>query len=89
MTFDDRYHLHVGYYENGKDVEAIFMKEQDTNKWFLFFDNTYYNTSIDNNEYHFFEGFGHLVKEYTLEEELTFELGSQLLKNFLLEKSII
>ncbi|MGX6445764.1 DUF3986 family protein [Neobacillus sp. K501] len=37
MIFDDRYHLHVGYYEEGHDLEAIFMKVQNEDKWCMFF----------------------------------------------------
>lgn len=37
MEFDDKFHLHVGYYENNNDIEAIFLKQKDKDVWYLFY----------------------------------------------------
>ncbi|MGM7635902.1 DUF3986 family protein [Bacillus sp. Hm123] len=29
MKFDEKYHLNVGYYEDGYDLEAVFFKVKD------------------------------------------------------------
>ncbi|WP_226620038.1 DUF3986 family protein [Cytobacillus firmus] len=89
MIFDDRYHLHVGYYEDGHDIEGIIMKEKNGEKWCLFFDNDYYKKILNNKDYKFYEGFGLLVREYHINDDLTFEIGSQLLKDFLIEENVI
>ena len=36
--YDDRYHLHLGYYENGFDIEAIAFKRKSQGIWDIFFD---------------------------------------------------
>ncbi|MGD7007952.1 DUF3986 family protein [Metabacillus sp. 84] len=45
MLYDDRYHLHVGYYENGEDFEAIAYKRQSQETWDIFFDFEQYGLS--------------------------------------------
>lgn len=87
MIFDDRYHLHVGYYEDGHDLEAIFMKVQNEDKWCMFFDHEQYKTPINHHEFQFYKGFGLLVKVY--HGDVAFENGSKLFKDFLLDKGII
>jgi len=34
-------HIHIGYYENGHDVEAIAFQDQSTNSWDMFFNDSY------------------------------------------------
>jgi hypothetical protein len=89
MIFDDRYHLHVGYYEEGHDLEAIFMKVQNEDKWCMFFDQEHYKTSINLNEFEYYKGFGLLVREYFINGDLSFESGSKFFKDFLLDNKII
>lgn len=38
MLYDERYHLHVGYYDNGFDLEAVALKRQLEEVWDIFFD---------------------------------------------------
>jgi len=36
MLYDDRYHLDLGYYQNGFDIEAIAFKRQSEKIWEIF-----------------------------------------------------
>lgn len=36
MRFDSNQHLHIGYYENGYDLEAVAYKVLDEDKWIVF-----------------------------------------------------
>ncbi|WJQ11910.1 DUF3986 family protein [Geobacillus stearothermophilus] len=38
MKFDPNQHLHLGYYENNVDLEAVAYKIQNENKWVVFLD---------------------------------------------------
>jgi len=37
MRYDSRYHLHLGYYENGHDLEAVALKQEKEAVWDVFF----------------------------------------------------
>jgi hypothetical protein len=88
MIFDDQYHLHVGYYENGHDLEGIMMKLVDEEKWCLFFDDQYDHIPINRHDYQWYEGFGLLVREYEI-SDMNYEMGSRLFMEFLKENKII
>ena len=36
--YDDKYHLHLGYYEDNCDYESIAFKRQSEDIWDIFFD---------------------------------------------------
>jgi Protein of unknown function (DUF3986) len=38
MKYDDKYHLHLGYYENNCDYESIAYKRLSEDVWDVFFD---------------------------------------------------
>ncbi|MGD7022260.1 DUF3986 family protein [Rossellomorea vietnamensis] len=38
MNFEEHQHLHIGYYENGFDLEAVAYKIQGEDKWVVFLD---------------------------------------------------
>lgn len=38
MKYDDKYHLHLGYYENECDYESIAYKRLSEDVWDVFFD---------------------------------------------------
>ncbi|WP_113929468.1 DUF3986 family protein [Bacillus sp. P14.5] len=38
MNFESHQHLHIGYYENGFDLEAVAYKIQGVDKWVVFLD---------------------------------------------------
>lgn len=84
MEFDDRFHLHVGYYENDNDIEAIFLKQKDKDVWYLFFENEFYNLELSKEKYPESSDFGTLIGKYQAsEDDMTFEYGSLLFKDFL------
>ena len=37
-VYDDRYHLHLGYYEGNRDYESVAFKRKTEDKWDIFFD---------------------------------------------------
>lgn len=79
--FDDTQHLHVGYYEDGKDIEGIFFKVAGEDTWCLFFEPSFYQIHL-HGSYEWNSSFGALV--LTLEtEELTYERGCEFFKQFL------
>jgi Protein of unknown function (DUF3986) len=38
ILYDDKYHLHLGYYEDNCDYESIALKRQSQDIWDIFFD---------------------------------------------------
>jgi hypothetical protein len=38
IVYDDRYHLHLGYYEDNCDYESAAFKGQSEDVWDIFFD---------------------------------------------------
>lgn len=42
VLYDDRYHMHLGYYEKGFDLEAVALKRQSQATWDVFFDFHFY-----------------------------------------------
>ncbi|WP_188048345.1 DUF3986 family protein [Bacillus sp. CH30_1T] len=89
MIFDDRYHLHVGYYKNQKDLEAIFLKVKDQNIWCMFLENDFYKLNLSE-EYPAIKDFGLLIGIYLIEsEDLSVEQGSELFEKFLNDQNIV
>ena len=83
INFDDNYHLHVGYYEDGYDLEAVFFKVKDEDKWCMFFDNDSYNILFNDKHYQRYEDFGLLINQYQIkEEDMTYEYGSLIFEKF-------
>ncbi|WP_338471636.1 DUF3986 family protein [Niallia sp. XMNu-256] len=55
--YDNRYHLHIGYYENNNDVECVALKRQFEDVWDVFFDFEHYGYRIPENTLSI-EGYG-------------------------------
>jgi Protein of unknown function (DUF3986) len=90
LIFDDRYHLHVGYYKNQKDLEAIFLKVKDQNIWCMFLKNDFYKLNISEEQYPAIKDFGLLIGIYLIEsEDLSMEQGSELFEKFLNDQNIV
>jgi hypothetical protein len=90
LIFDDRYHLHVGYYKNQKDLEAIFLKVKDQNIWCMFLENDFYKLNLSEEEYPAIKNFGLLIGIYLIEsEDLSVEQGSELFEKFLYDQNIV
>jgi hypothetical protein len=90
LIFDDRYHLHVGYYKNQKDLEAIFLKVKDQKIWCMFLENDFYKLNLSEEEYPAVKDFGLLIGIYLIEsEDLSVEQGSELFEKFLNDQNIV
>ncbi|WP_078378691.1 DUF3986 family protein [Sutcliffiella halmapala] len=37
LRFDERMHMHAGFYEQGLDLEGVFLKVDNKDIWCLFF----------------------------------------------------
>ncbi|MFC4388288.1 DUF3986 family protein [Gracilibacillus marinus] len=85
MLFDENLHMHVGYYEDGHDIEGIFLKVYEKDIWCLFYNDEIYKIKISNKSvYPFINNFGHLVGIHHISApDFTEEQGNQLLKKFL------
>ncbi|WP_186580202.1 DUF3986 family protein [Aquibacillus kalidii] len=87
MLYDDRYHMHLGYYENGFDLEAIAFKRQAQEIWDIFFDFEQYGMkkTIQESE---LKGFG--IKIFSIEmEELDYHFGAKTFEQWLTNQRII
>lgn len=85
---DDTMHVHVGYYEQGLDVEGVFFKSLETGKWQLFFDHTWYGITLLKH-YEKYEDLGLLIGEYSIEDDKIEDEGNQLFERFLKENGIL
>ena len=89
LQFDDSIHLHVGYYEDGYDLEGIFLKVTQEPIWCLFFNHNTYNLTLHHPErYPKSDDFGHLVGLYA-QEEMNSQTGATHLKTFLKIEGLI
>lgn len=85
--YDDKYHLHLGYYENGFDIESIAFKRQSQGIWDIFFDFEQYGlkTPVTATQ---LEGFG--VRIFSIEiDELDYNDGAKQFEQWLSNQSII
>jgi len=87
VLYDDNYHLHLGYYENDFDLEAVAFKRQSQNIWDIFFDFEQYDLKkpSQGNE---LKGFG--TKIFSIEiEELDDHYGGKKFEQWLLNYGIV
>lgn len=90
MIFDDRYHLHAGYYKDGHDLEATLLKVCNQNIWCMFFENDFYQFNLNEVDYPSVNNFGLMVGIYFIAEaDLTEVKASILLEDFLKDKKLI
>jgi hypothetical protein len=87
VLYDDRYHLHLGYYENGFDLEAVAFKRQSQEFWDIFFDFEQYGLKKPAQETEL-KGFG--IKIFSIEiEELDYNYGAKKFEQWLSNQRII
>ncbi|WP_240733064.1 DUF3986 family protein [Jeotgalibacillus sp. S-D1] len=87
MLYDDRYYLHLGYYENGYDLEAIAFKRKSQGVWDIFFDFERYGLENPNEKNELNE-FG--IKIFSIEiQELDVDYGEVRYKQWLSDQEII
>ncbi|ARA98707.1 DUF3986 family protein [Geobacillus thermodenitrificans] len=90
MKFDPNQHLHLGYYENNVDVEAVAYKLEHTNQWVVFLDHEQDTTVVKRilDQYDLHEKYGYKI--FTVEtDELSYDVGSKLLEEWLKANNII
>lgn len=80
-------HLHLGYYENGHDLEAIAFKRKGIDTWDVYFDSDIHiPPSIRNKAYTPYFGYQIFVIQ---SHELTYEDGSRKFEEWLRKYKII
>ncbi|MCI2257014.1 DUF3986 family protein [Domibacillus sp. PGB-M46] len=87
MLYDDRYHMHLGYYENGFDLEAIAFKRQSQEIWDIFFDFEQYGLKkpVQETELKEFS-----IKIFSIEsKELDYNYGAKKFEQWLFNQRII
>ncbi|WP_190238681.1 DUF3986 family protein [Salipaludibacillus neizhouensis] len=90
MLFDQRYHLHVGYYDNSKDIEAICLKVLNEDIWCMFLDNDFYKLPLPGSDYPSLESFGLLIGIFNFTtKEMSYDIGAKLFEDFLKTENII
>jgi Protein of unknown function (DUF3986) len=87
IDFDERFHLHVGYYENNCDYEATFYKVLDEHQWFMFFENVFYKINLLK-DYSYHEGYGLLIGKNDA-KEISYDDGVSLWIDFLKDNNIV
>ncbi|WP_246944935.1 DUF3986 family protein [Bacillus pinisoli] len=89
MLYDDRYHLHVGYYENGFDLEAIALKRKSHEVWDFFFDVEQYGLShlVQDREF-YLDGFGIRILSIEI-KELDYSVGAKKFEEWLFKQGMI
>ncbi|MGD6847297.1 DUF3986 family protein [Rossellomorea aquimaris] len=76
MIFDSKQHLHIGYYENDLDIEAIAYKIKSEDKWIVFLDseqdlNMFKDTL---NQLELYENYGYKIFSVEV-DDLSYEYG--------------
>jgi Protein of unknown function (DUF3986) len=89
MKYDDKYHLHLGYYENNCDYESIAHKRLSEDVWDIFFDIEQYGLekTIEVNELSL-EGFGTRIFSIS-GNDLSYETGVKRFEEWLAMQKII
>ncbi|MGF6949980.1 hypothetical protein QF028_002485 [Neobacillus sp. B4I6] len=89
ILYDDKYHLHLGYYEDNRDYESIAFKRHSEDIWDIFFDFKGYgikNISPENELT--LEPFGTRIFSI-YNKEIDYDLGVQQFKQWLFINKII
>ncbi|PFA25680.1 hypothetical protein CN373_00485 [Bacillus cereus] len=87
--YDPRYHLHLGYYENKYDFEAIAYKQKENNIWDIFFDFKMYMLALPA-EYSKQSYENHGVHIFSIRtEDLDYNLGTSEFTKWLIQQKIV
>jgi Protein of unknown function (DUF3986) len=89
FLYDDKYHLHLGYYENNCDYESVAYKRQSEDIWDIFFDFIQYGIINTNQENELIlEGIG--TRIFSIQDkELNYDIGAQQFEKWLTLHKII
>ncbi|WP_226528759.1 DUF3986 family protein [Metabacillus niabensis] len=89
ILYDDRYHLHLGYYGNNFDYESIALKRKLEDVWDIFFDFKQYRLRDISPENELsLDGFGKRIFSIH-NKELTYDIGAQKFEQWLSLHKII
>jgi hypothetical protein len=89
ILYDDKYHLHLGYYEDNCDFESIAFKRQSEDVWDIFFDYKVYGIKIITPENELtLEPFGTRIFSI-YNKEIDYDIGVQQFKQWLSINKII
>ncbi|MCM3732731.1 DUF3986 family protein [Fictibacillus nanhaiensis] len=89
LVYEDKYHLHLGYYENNCDYESIAYKRQSEDVWDIFFDFEQYGLKNSTKENELtLEGIGTRIFSIH-DKELNYDIGVQKFKKWLFRNKII
>jgi len=89
ILYDDKYHLHLGYYEDNFDYEAIAFKRQLEDVWDVFFDFKGYGIKNITSKYELtFDPFG--TRIFSIDnKEIDYNIGVQRFKQWLSSNKMI
>ncbi|WRP07533.1 DUF3986 family protein [Rossellomorea aquimaris] len=88
MKYDDKYHLHLGYYENECDYESIAYKRLSEDVWDVFFDFKQYGLENTTEKMNSLEGFG--TEIFSIRgNDLSYETGVKRFEEWLAMQKII
>jgi hypothetical protein len=89
ILYDNRYHLHLGYYENNCDFESVAFKRQSEDIWDIFFDFKQYGLkNIASENELSSDGFGtRIFSIYT--KDLNYDIGVKRFEQWLSLHKII
>jgi len=86
IVFDPTMHLHLGYYENNEDIEAVAYKVKNEEKWYVFLEEDTSLSIRDQSKY--WPSYGYHI--FIIDgEDLSYEEGCERLKEWLLFNSYI
>ncbi|MBO9129561.1 DUF3986 family protein [Bacillus sp. 165] len=86
--YEQHQHAHLGYYENGYDLEAIGYKKEGIDEWDIFFEPKHYkNISIPQN-FPYVPDYGYKLG-VVYANDLSFEEGSAFLEKWLRDVELI
>ncbi|MBM7650997.1 DUF3986 family protein [Neobacillus cucumis] len=89
ILYDDKYHLHLGYYEGNCDYESIAFKRQSEDIWDVFFDFKGYGIQNITTENELtLEPFGTRIFSI-YNKEIDYDIGIQQFKQWLSINKII
>ena len=88
ILYDNRYHLHLGFYEDNCDYESIALKRQFEDIWDIFFDFKGYGINNTLNNELTLESFGTRIFSI-YNKEIEYDVGVQQFKHWLFINKII
>ncbi|WAA13155.1 DUF3986 family protein [Fervidibacillus halotolerans] len=90
MNFDSTVHLHIGYYEDSVDLEAIAYKLLNEDKWIVFLNDDQDVSLLEGvlHQYDYYDQLGYRIFDIQT-KDLTYERGSKLFKDWLKSRNVI